>query len=81
MERVTGIEPVTKAWEAAVIPFHHTRREDSRYTFLNRSSSCLFDKLQFTFKAVGNTRTRALQLDWLASDKRHHHNLGCAPLE
>ena len=25
MERVTGIEPVTKAWEAAVIPFHHTR--------------------------------------------------------
>jgi hypothetical protein len=26
LERVTGIEPVTKAWEAAVIPFHHTRR-------------------------------------------------------
>ena len=25
MERVTGIELVTKAWEAAVIPFHHTR--------------------------------------------------------
>jgi hypothetical protein len=25
LERVTGIEPVTKAWEAAVIPFHHTR--------------------------------------------------------
>ena len=28
MERVTGIEPVTKAWEAAVIPFHHTRALD-----------------------------------------------------
>lgn len=27
MERVTRIELVTKAWEAAVIPFHHTRRE------------------------------------------------------
>jgi hypothetical protein len=26
MERVTRIELVTKAWEAAVIPFHHTRR-------------------------------------------------------
>ena len=25
MERVTGIEPVTEAWEAFVIPFHHTR--------------------------------------------------------
>lgn len=25
MERVTRIELVTKAWEAAVIPFHHTR--------------------------------------------------------
>ncbi len=25
LERVTGIEPVTKAWEAAVIPFHHPR--------------------------------------------------------
>ncbi len=25
LERVTGIEPVTEAWEAFVIPFHHTR--------------------------------------------------------
>ena len=25
LERVTRIELVTKAWEAAVIPFHHTR--------------------------------------------------------
>ena len=25
VERVTGIEPVTEAWEAFVIPFHHTR--------------------------------------------------------
>ena len=27
MERVTGIEPVTEAWEAFVIPFHHTRAD------------------------------------------------------
>lgn len=26
MERVTGIEPVLFAWEANVIPFHHTRK-------------------------------------------------------
>lgn len=25
LERVTGIEPVLEAWEATVIPFHHTR--------------------------------------------------------
>ena len=25
LERVTGIEPVLFAWEANVIPFHHTR--------------------------------------------------------
>ena len=29
LERVTGIEPVTNAWEAAVIPFHHTRLNES----------------------------------------------------
>jgi hypothetical protein len=27
LERVTRIELVTKAWEAAVIPFHHTRAQ------------------------------------------------------
>ena len=25
MERVTGIEPVTRAWKARVLPLHHTR--------------------------------------------------------
>ena len=30
LERVTRIELVTKAWEAAVIPFHHTRRRLDR---------------------------------------------------
>ena len=30
VERVTRIELVTKAWEAAVIPFHHTRRRLER---------------------------------------------------
>jgi hypothetical protein len=28
MERVTRIELVTEAWEAFVIPFHHTRHTD-----------------------------------------------------
>jgi hypothetical protein len=28
VERVTRIELVTEAWEAFVIPFHHTRHSD-----------------------------------------------------
>ena len=32
MERVTGIEPVTEAWEAFVIPFHHTRGDATEVT-------------------------------------------------
>ena len=27
MERVTGIEPVTTAWEAVVLPLNYTRKQ------------------------------------------------------
>jgi hypothetical protein len=26
LERVTGIEPVTRAWKARMLPLHHTRK-------------------------------------------------------
>ena len=30
MERVTGIEPVSKAWEAFILPLNYTRKSDGQ---------------------------------------------------
>ena len=34
LERVTGIEPVTRAWKARMLPLHHTRINDNYKVYL-----------------------------------------------
>ena len=40
LERVTRIELVTEAWEAFVIPFHHTRKINGLAVFMRPFCRC-----------------------------------------
>ena len=40
MERVMGIEPTSKAWEAFVLPLNHTRAAASVYDSLPPGNNC-----------------------------------------
>ncbi len=75
MERVMGIEPTLRAWEAPVLPLNYTRlggrSRDAHRVTGSFGPRCRIDK---RFAVVGEDAVPALELDF-----RWSHILGSMP--
>ncbi len=57
MERVKGIEPSSKAWEALVLPLNYTRKTETHYSIFR--SICK----EFRRNILSRSQTLVIQLD------------------